>query len=282
MTQPLGRLLEQALDGEPAPRDEIDEVFRRADKLRRRRLQAAVGAGVAVIAVIAAAGYALTTTLLPPGQQRDAGRHDPVQAGAPVRPVAAPQATRTAAPPPSIAADPVLRLLAPIVEGRQERIRPRPPERGNGWRQYSVTDRDGTPRGTVTVAVYATGRDFCFPVRAGSHRCARVAWAPGGVEYVRYDDGNDRDWQARQTTARRTSDGRTIALMATGEHGGDTAAAGKPGLTGAQVERLATDRRLFDAFGRGEDCFGPSSGACPAFKVPLPSPKDEEDGTGSR
>jgi hypothetical protein len=293
MTQPLSRLLENALDGEPATGDEIDEVFRRADLLRRRRVQAAVGAGIAVIVVIAAAGYALTTTLLPAGHDRHAGQHDPVHATTPVAaphattPVAAPYAAAAGSAPPSTVADPVLGLLAPIVEGRQERIQPRPPERGNGWRQYAVTDRDGTPRGTVAVAIYSTGHHFCFPVRAASHRCAKIAWAPAGIEYVRYDDGNDRDWQVRQTTARRVSDGRTIALMATGEHGGDNAAAGQPGLTGAQVKRVATNRRLFDAFGQDEDCFGPSSGACPAFKVPVPSSEDAKPflrtgGTGSR
>jgi len=65
MTQPLSRLLEHVLDGEPAIGDEIDEIFRRADRLRRRRIQALIGAGLVVVAVIAAAGYALTSTLMP-------------------------------------------------------------------------------------------------------------------------------------------------------------------------------------------------------------------------
>jgi len=258
MTRPLSRLLEHVLDGEPAIGDEIDEIFRRADRLRRRRFQALIGAGLAVVAVIAAAGYALTSTLMPARN-----------AAAPA-PAAVPRATASPAPRPSAVDDPVLGLLAPIVDGRKERIYPRPPERGNGWRQYSVTDQDGTPRGTVAVAVYATGKSLCFPVPAAPHRCAKVEWAPAGVEYVRYDDEKDRDWQVHQTIARRISDGRTVALMATGERGDDDAAAGKPGLTGAQIEQVATDRRLFDAFGKDEDCFGPSSGACPAFKVPVP------------
>jgi hypothetical protein len=137
-----------------------------------------------------------------------------------------------------------------------------------------VTDRDGTPRGTVAVAVYATGPSFCFPAPTAPRPCAKAESTPAGVEYVRYDGGNDRHWQVRQTIARRVSDGRTIALMATGERHGDSAAARKPGLTGAQVEQVATDRRLFDAFGEDEDCFGPSSQACPAFKVPVPSSDD--------
>jgi hypothetical protein len=264
MTRPLSQLLERVLEGEPAPGDEIDEVFRRADRLYRRRIQAVVAAGIAVIAVIAAAGYALTSTLMPTGH--------------PATPAVAPYAATTAgsAPSPSRSpvADPVLGLLAPVAGGRKERVHPRPPARGNGWRQYSVTGQDGAPRGTVAVAVYATGKTLCFPVPAAPRRCAKVEWAPAGVEYVRYDEQNERDWQVRQTIARRISDGRTIALMAAGERGAGNAAAGKPGLTGAQVERLATDRRLFDAFGKDEDCFGPSSGACPAFKVPVPAADD--------
>ncbi|WP_030442850.1 hypothetical protein [Actinoplanes subtropicus] len=262
MTQPLSRLLEHVLDGEPAIGDEIDEIFRRADRLHRRRIHALIAGGLAVVAVIAAAGYALTSTLMPTASRTG--------------PAASPRvaARSTPAPMPSTVADPVLGLLAPLVNGRKEHIYPRPPERGNGWRQYSVTDQDGTPRGTVAVAVYATGQGLCFPVLAAPHRCATVEWAPAGVEYVRYDDETDHDWQVHQTIARRLSDGRTIALMATGERGGADAAAGKPGLTGAQIEQVATGGRLFDAFGRNEDCFGPSSGACPAFKVPVPSEND--------
>jgi hypothetical protein len=269
MTQPLSRLLEHVLDGEPAIGGEIDEIFRRADRLRRRRVQALIGVALAVVVVLAAAGYALTSTLLPTADKAPA---EAPQATARVS--SAPLPSTAADPLPSTAVDPVLGLLAPIVDGRKERVYPRPPERGNGWRQYSVTDQDGTPRGTVAVAVYATGQNVCFPALTAPHKCAKVEWAPAGVEYVRYDDEQDPDWQVHQTIARRISDGRTIALMATGERGGDNVAAGRPGLTGAQVEQLATERRLFDAFGTDEDCFGPSSGACPAFKVPVPSAED--------
>jgi hypothetical protein len=244
--------------------------------MRRRRIQTLIGAGLAVVAVIAAAGYALTSTLMPTATKiaPAAAPHATAQPGSVPPGSVPPGSAPPASVPPSAAVDPVLGLLAPIVDGRQERITPRPPERGNGWRQYSVTDQDGTPRGTVAVAVYATGQNLCFPVLAAPHRCAKVEWAPAGVEYVRYDDEKNRDWQVHQTIARRISDGRTIALMATGERGGDDASAGRPGLSGAQIEQVATDRRLFDAFGQDEDCFGPSSGACPAFKVPVPSPDD--------
>ncbi|WP_433376885.1 hypothetical protein ACQPZX_08690 [Actinoplanes sp. CA-142083] len=257
MTVQLNRLLEHVLDGEPQLGDEIDAVFRRADRLRRRRTQALVAAGVAVTAVIVATGYALTTTLMP-------GKNASPPAGV----------ASSAVPLPSTVADPVLALIAPIVDGRKMHIYPRPPERGSGWRQYSVVDQDGKPRGTVEVAVYTVAEDLCFPVLAAPGKCAKTEWAPAGIEYVRYDDDRDLDWQVHQTIARRITDGRTVAVMATGERGTDNASNGKPGLTGAQIEQIATDRRFFDAFGAAEQCSGPSSGACPAFKVPVPLPAD--------
>jgi hypothetical protein len=259
MSVQLNRLLEHVLDGEPELGDEIDAVFRRADRLRRHRTRALIAAGVAIAAVIVATGYALTTTLMP-GTTPDA---------------AAPAAARSSAVPlPSTVADPVLALIAPIVDGRKMHIYPRPPERGSGWRQYSIVDQDGSPRGTVEVAVYSVAEDLCFPVLAAPRKCARTEWAPAGIEYVRYDDDHDLAWQVHQTNARRITDGRTVAVMATGERGTDNASRGKPGLTGAQIEQIATDRRLFNAFGPSEQCSGPSSGACPAFKVPVPLPVD--------
>ncbi|MFI5896435.1 hypothetical protein ACIA5D_40685 [Actinoplanes sp. NPDC051513] len=257
MSVQLNRLLEHVLDGEPELGDEIDAVFRRADRLRRRRTRVLVAAGVAAVAVIVATGYALTTALMP------------TTAGS--TPVAAPS---SAPPLPSAVADPVLALIAPIVDGGKLHIYPRPPERGSGWRQYSVVDKDGKPRGTVEVAVYSVAEDLCFPVLAAPGKCAHTEWAPAGIEYVRYDDDRDLDWQVHQTIARRITDGRTVAVMATGERGADNAPWGKPGLTGAQIEQVATDRRLFNAFGAAEQCSGPSSGACPAFKVPVPLPAD--------
>lgn len=257
MTLQLNQLLEHVLDGEPEIGDEIDAVFRRADRMRRRRIRMLVAAGVAGTAVIVATGYALTSTLMP-----STGGGTPVTAQS------------SAAPRSSTAADPVLALIAPIVDGRKMHIYPRPPERGSGWRQYSVVDPDGKPRGTVELAVYSVAKDLCFPVPATPNKCAKTEWAPAGIEYVRYDDDHDLDWQVHQTIARRISDGRTVAVMATGERGTDNASRGKPGLTGAQIEQLATDRRLFNAFNAGEQCSGPSSGACPAFKVPVPLPAD--------
>jgi hypothetical protein len=256
MSVQLRRLLESVLENEPALGDEVDAVFRAADRLRRRRTRAMVLSGLVATAGIAAAGYLLTTTLLPAG-----GR-------------TAPHAAPTSTAPPSIVADRVLTVVAPLVDGKGMHIYPRPPERGNGWRQYSVVDRNGKPRGTLDVAVYASPEDLCFPVPSAPGKCSHTEWAPRGIEYVRYDDERDPDWQVHQTIARRISDGRVVSVMASGERGTDNASHGKPGLSGAQVEKIATDPRLGDAFGPQERCTGPSAGACPAFKVPVPVAAD--------
>jgi hypothetical protein len=278
MTVPLTGLLQHVLRGEPELGDEVDEIFRRADRLRRRRTRALLGAGAAAVAAIAVAGYLLTTTLLPGGPR-------PVVAppvAVPAEPSAAnpsaadPSAAEPSAAEPSAAtpstdkADPVLAVLRPVVDQKQMEIFPRPPERGNGWRQYSVLDSEGRPRGTIEVAIYHVAKDLCFPVVSSPGSCARTEWAPKGVEFVRYDDEKDPDYQVHQTIARRITDGRTLAVMATGERDGD-AKRGKPALTGKQIEQVATGQQMFDAFGPDEKCTGPSAGACPAFRVPVPT-----------
>ncbi|MGX6601839.1 hypothetical protein ACWKSP_06855 [Micromonosporaceae bacterium Da 78-11] len=255
MSVPLGDLLEHVLDGEPALGDDVDSVFRRADGLRRRRTRSLLAAGAGIVAVIVAGGYLLTTTLMP-------ATVAPTAATAP--PAVVPVTLAGAV------ADPVLAVIAPVVDGKRMRIVPRPPERGAGWRQYSVLDEDGDPRGTVVAAVYTAPAGLCFPVLADDEVCARAERADD-VEYVRYDSGADVDWQTNQTIARRRSDGRTVAVMATGERDTEDAAKGRPALTGAQVERIATDVRLAAAFGPDERCNGPEAGACPVFKVPVPA-----------
>ncbi|WP_433302245.1 hypothetical protein ACQP2F_08495 [Actinoplanes sp. CA-030573] len=255
MTVQLTSLLEHVLDGEPEAGDAVDEIFRRADRLRRRRTRALLAAGLAAVVVIVVAGWLLTTTLMP-------------AAGPDVKTTPATAGAVTA--PPAVA-DRVLALLAPVAAEKKMDLAPRPPERGDGWRQYSVTDRDGKPRGTLEVAVYAVRDDLCFPVTAAPGSCAKTEWAPAGIEYVRYDDDQDPGWQVHETIARRISDGRTVVVMATGERDAGRPSDGKPGLTGAQVEKVATDKRLFDAFGPDEKCPGPAADACPVFKVPVPA-----------
>jgi hypothetical protein len=257
MTAPLGELLGHVLEGEPAPADEVDEVFRRAEALRRRRTRLLLIAAVAIAAIVVLAGYLLTTTLLP---ARTAQRVVP--GGHAVTPVAVSV--------PSAIADPVLALVAPLVDAADLRIVPRPPERGFGWRQYSVLAANGQPRGTVQVAVFARPGGLCFPRRNGKDGCARADRADGGVDYLSYGEGTDPDWQVNEAVARRTSDGRTVALMATGERDATDPDDATPSLSGSQVEQLATDPRLLAGFGAGESCDGRASNACPVFKVPVP------------
>ena len=256
MTAPLGEMLEHVLAGEPAIADEVDTVFRQADALRRRRTRTLLAAGAAIAGTIVLAGYLLTTTLLP-------ARGAPPSGPAASRP--------SAVPVPSAIADPMLAVLAPVVDAGRLRIVPRPPQRGYGWRQYSVLTPDGKPRGTVEVAVYARPDGLCFPRHDGRDGCAPVEHAAGGIDYVRYGGDTDPDWQVNQTIARHKAGGRTVALMATGERDVADPADGRPALSGSQIVRLATGPGLLAAFGAGERCDGPPADACPVFKVPVPS-----------
>jgi hypothetical protein len=258
VTAPLAELLGHVLEGEPALAGEVDEVFRRADVLRRRRTRTLLAAGAAIAGTVVLAGYLLTTTLLP---ARGAARSAPVASAI----------TPSAVPVPSTIADPVLAVLAPLVDGDHRRIVPRPPARGFGWRQYSVLAADGTPHGTIEIAVFARPHGLCFPRRSGHDGCSLLDHA-GGIDYVPYGDGTDPDWQVNQAIARRASDGRTVAVMATGEREAADPEDARPPLSADEVKRVVTDQRLFAAFGPGEGCDGPADGACPVFKVPVPTP----------
>jgi hypothetical protein len=256
VTAPLAEMLERVLDGEPQPADEVDAVFRRADELRRRRTRLLLAAGALIVGTIVLAGYLLTTTLLP---ARGAPR---------VRPTV----TRpSAVPVPSTISDPVLAVFAPVVDAGHLRIVPRPPQRGYGWRVYSVLTADGQARGTIEVAIYGRPHGLCFPRRNGQAGCAQAEHTAGGLDYVRYNDGADPDWQVNETIVRRRADGRTVALMASGERDAADPAGGRPALSGSQIEQLATGSGLFAAFGGRERCDGPPADACPVFQVPVPS-----------
>jgi hypothetical protein len=253
MTVPLGDLLEHVLAGEPDLGDEVDAVFRRADALRRRRTRLLLAGGLAAVLGIALAGYVLTTTLMP------ASRAQPQV-----------MVTSSAVPMPSAVVDPVLAVVAPVIDGKGLRVFPREPARGDGWRQYSVLDRNGDGRGTIEIAVYAAPGKLCFPVLADENACARTELTGTDMEFLRYDDAQDQDWQVNETIARRLADGRTVAVMSSGERGVGKSTGGKPGLTGAEVERIATDVRTAAAFGPHEQCNGTAGEACPVFRVPVP------------
>ncbi|MBU2670605.1 hypothetical protein KOI35_44610 [Actinoplanes bogorensis] len=261
MTAPLSRLLEHVLEGEPPIGDEVDAVFRRADRLRRRRTQGVLALGAVTVAVIVGLGFVLTSTLLKP---RPATVTPIPTTAATGEVVAAPPPVAGAAPVPRVSGDDgVLDVIEPLVEGRQLRVVPGAARRGDGWRQYAIADLDGRSRGTIAVAVFDVRKKWCFPVAADEGACARADRA-GDLEFVRYDNMSDPDQQIRQTIARREDDRRVVAVMAAGER--DTGAQrGKPGLTGMQVEQVATDDRVFDAFNKSEDCVD----GCPGFGTPV-------------
>lgn len=261
MSVPLHDLLEHVLAGEPDLSDDVDAVFRRADGLVRRRGRLLIGGAAAAVVGIAVGGYLVTAALLP-----SAGPPAPV-----TRAVPAVTPSVVVATVPSAVADPVLAVIAPVIDGKGLRIVPRPPERGAGWRQYSVFDAAGKPRGTVVAAVYATADELCFPVLADDDVCARTERTHDGVEYLRYDEDQDVEWQVHETIARHPGLDRTIAVMATGERDTKEAKKGRPPLTGVQTRRIATDGTLAAAFGPDEQCNGPAAAACPVFRVPVPT-----------
>lgn len=254
MSVRLAELLEPVLAAEPPLGDEVDAVFRRADRLRRRRTRVLIASGGVAVAGIVAAGLLLTSTLLP-GREPVARTVPPSMAAPPVVVVGTPT------PSPSPARDLVRALIGPVIGAKGMHILAG--RRGSGWREYPVRDAEGVRRGTVQVAIYRVEGDLCFPVLAAPGRCARTEKASKGIEYVRYDDEHDPDRQVHQTIAHR--DASAIAVMAAGEP--DTGAKrGKPSLSGKQVEKVATDQHLFDAFGTDERC----GDGCPAFPVSVP------------
>ena len=245
-----GGLLAGVLVGEPPVGDGVAAVYRRAEKMRRRRVRKIVAAGMVSAAVVAGFGYALATAAIPtPYQMRR-------------------QATPVVGPAPVV--DPLLVALQPVLRDNGLKAVPREPGAGPGWRQYAVAHATtGRPRGLVEVAVYAAPDGLCFPLRNDREACARPMGDGGDMEYARYSDDGDVDWQVHEAIARRLSDGRVIAVMATGERGTGKRADGRPPLSAAQVAGVAVDVRVMSAFDPDEDCTGPDA-ACPVLKVPVP------------
>jgi hypothetical protein len=245
-TRRVGALFERVVQHEPAAENGPAAVYLRVDEMRRRRVRTLLVVGVALVLVIGAIGYGVTTALLPRA--------------------ATLSATDTSVTPPS---EPLLAVLAPVLDAKSYRIVSREPVGGNGWRQYLVVAADGRPRGLVEISVYATPGGLCFPVLADAEACARPQLAAGNVEYVRYGADKNVDWQVTEVIARRRADGRTVAVLATGPRGTGDAAAGRPPLTGLEAARVAIDPRTANAFAPQERCAGPGA-TCPALKVPVP------------
>jgi hypothetical protein len=250
MSALLTEVLERACASEPPPEDAVPDITRRAVRLRRRRAFRAVLTGLALVALVVLLGYALTTILMP-------GQKPPSTAA-----VAVPQ------PRPSAVLDPALAVLAPLVDAKGYRIVPHEPATGAGWRQYAVSNPAGEPRGLVEVAVYDAPAGLCLPVPADPDSCAPPDRTREGIEYAPYAETADPDWQVHEVIARRVVDGRTVAVMATGERGTGSAERGEPPLTTVEAARAATDPRLADAFGVGERCNEPAP-ACPILRVPV-------------
>lgn len=250
MSAAMTAVLERACESEPPVGDAVEEIFRRADKLRRSRARSVILAGLVAVVIVILLGYALTTVLLPGPKPRSAA------------------AVAVAQPRPSAVLDPVLGALAPPVDKKGFRIVPRLPSSGSGWRQYAVMDEDGRPHGLVEVAIFDAPAGLCLPVLADEQSCARPDRTRAGIEYARYADTADVDWQVHEVIARRVVDGRTVAIQATGERGTGDAGRGEPPLTAREVAEAATDPRLPDGFGLGERCNAPAP-ACPIFKIPV-------------
>ncbi|GGQ79209.1 hypothetical protein [Couchioplanes azureus] len=250
MSAAMTAVLERACAGEPPLGDAVEDIFQRADRLRRRRARSVILAGLVAVVIVVLLGYALTTVLLP-------GPKPPSAAAVPV-----------AQPRPSAELDPVLKVLAPPIDAKNYQIVPRPPASGSGWRQYAVMDSDGQPHGMIEVAVFDAPAGICLPVLADETACARPDRTRAGIEYARYADTADEDWQVRQVIARRAVDGRTVVVQATGERGTGDGERGEPPLTTRELADAATDPRLPDAFGLGERCNAPALD-CPIFKIPV-------------
>jgi hypothetical protein len=210
-------------------------------------VRAALTAAAGAVVLVATLGYALTTVLLPTTPTRSAA------------------AERLATPAP---ADPVAAILTPVLKASGLRIVAREPARGAGWRRYLVLASNGRPHGLVEVSAYAAPDGLCFPVPADPDACARPERA-ATVEYVRYADDRDVDWQVNETIARRLSNGRVVVVQATGERGTGSAQRGRPPLTALLTAKVAADPRMAGAFGASERCHGPDP-ACPILKVPVP------------
>jgi hypothetical protein len=166
------------------------------------------------------------------------------------------------------AVDPLLDLIRPVFRASSLRLLAREPARGDGWRRYRVVTPTGRSRGVVEIATYTAPAGLCFPVRGRPGVCARPELAAADVEYVRYADDRDVDWQMNEVIARRHADGRVIVVQATGERGTGSAQDGRPPLSALMVARIATDPRIAAGFGAGERCNAPGS-ACPVLKVPV-------------
>jgi hypothetical protein len=235
-------LLEAVPDREPPIGDAVEDIFRRADAVRRREIRALLAAATLAVVGIIAVGYVLATLLLP----------------------ATPQRRPTTAGIPSGRTDPVLEVIRPILQASALGVVAREPASDAGWRRYRVLSSNGRSRGVIEISAYAAPTRLCFPVHDHPGVCGRPELSAGGVAYARYVDDRDVNWQVNEVIA-RFPDGRVTVVQATGERGTGTATAGRPPLSALVAARIATDQRIATAFGAGDRC----TAACPVLKVPV-------------
>ena len=239
----LAERLTRAFDDEPAAGDAVDAVFRRAERTRRRRIRRVLLGGLAAVVLVAAVGYGLATLLIP-------------------------TTVSSAAPRPAASADD--QVLAAIERAGDVRVVPRSPARGPGWRRYTAVDHRGVARGMIVVVVYSVPGTLCLPVLADKQACALLESAAGDRQYARYSWDQNIDWQVTQAVARRLPDGRTVAVVATGQRGTGNAETGRPPLTAQQAAAAATDPALMNAFADAEHC-DDATPACPRLRVTVPA-----------
>jgi hypothetical protein len=241
----LDEQLGRAFDDEPPVGDAIEAVFVRAERLRQRRIRRLLLTGLTAVVLVAAAGYGLTSVLLP-------------SAASPAVAPAAPPATAGA----PVTADDLAPVLA-AISGLD--VQPRDPAAGPGWRHYSAFDAAGHARGLIEISVYWQSGGVCLPVLGDPNACALPQHVTG-LEYARYTWDTDVNWQINEVIARRLTDGRTIAVQATGRRNSDDAESGRPPLTGRQAADVATDPRVLAAFGPAESCNDPAV-TCPDLRA---------------
>jgi hypothetical protein len=237
-------LLAAVPDREPPIGNAVEDIFRRAEVVRRRAIRALLAAATLAVVGIGATAYALTALLLPATPPRQPGTAD----GTP-RP-----------------ADPVREVIRPVLSASGLRLVEREPGRGNGWRRYRVLSPSGRSRGVIEISAYPAPPGLCFPVRGHPGVCARPQLSAGGVAYARYADDHDVNWQVNEVIA-GFPDGRVIVVQATGERGTGTAAGGRPPLSALVAARIATDPRT--AAGFGADDQDRCDGGCPVLQVPI-------------
>jgi hypothetical protein len=239
MSAAMTTMLEQACANEPPVGNAVNDIFRRAEHLHRKRVTTVLVAALCAVAVLILLGYALTTYLLP----TTAKPHPPTAAIAAVT-----------QPRPTADLDPALSLLSRPIDAKNLSITPE--AAGPGWRAYAVK---GPQNNHIRLAIYNAPTAVCLPVKADPLACATPDTTPTGMQYARYATEH-----SHEVIARRVVDGRTLALQV-------TSLTGTPLLTLRELATLATNPRLLDAFGLGESCNPPTPPPtpCPTFPAPV-------------